>query len=173
MTSALFIVDYENEWLDKSSEYFVGDISHKISNLNKLIKHCRNKKMQVIFVSHIEPEGNFFKEETSAVDIIGGVDFQEGKDILITKYAISPFFNTDLDEILSDLEVDELIITGILTNLCVRSSVSDAYDRGFDIKLITDTCVAFDAETHEFTLKDLKATRPEIELMTVEEFCKK
>ncbi|PIN75273.1 hypothetical protein COV18_03725 [Candidatus Woesearchaeota archaeon CG10_big_fil_rev_8_21_14_0_10_37_12] len=172
MPSALLIVDYENEWINKDSEYFVGDISDKIARLNQLIKSFRGKNLPVIFVRHIEEDDVGFKENTKAVEIMDGVEFQKGKDTLITKYAVSPFFNTDLDEILADLEVNELVITGILTNLCVRSAVSDAYDRGFDITIITNTCVAFDEETHEFTLEDLKETRPEIELKSVEEVVK-
>jgi len=46
----------------------------------------------------------------------------------------------------------------------------DAYDRDFKITIIKDCCRAFDAETHEFTIKDLKATREEIEMVNVNEF---
>jgi len=92
------------------------------------------------------------------------------KDILIKKNKISPFFKTQLESKLKELKADKLVVTGILTNLCVRSLVSDAYDRDYEIKVITDTCVAFDEETHNFTIKDLKETREEIHFLTSEEF---
>lgn len=52
----------------------------------------------------------------------------------------------------------------------MRSLVQDAYDRDFDISVIKDCCVAFDEETQEFTFKDLKATREEIQFLNLNEF---
>ena len=99
--------------------------------------------------------------------------FDQKKDILIKKNKISPFFKTELDEKLKKLNADELIITGILTNLCVRSCISDAYDRDYKITVITDTCVAFSNDIQEFTFEDLKNTRSELNFLTVDEFIKK
>ena len=66
-----------------------------------------------------------------------------------------------------------MVISGILTNLCVRSLAQDAYDRDYKITIIKDCCQAFNQETHEFTLKDLKVTREEIEIVNSKEFIKK
>jgi nicotinamidase-related amidase len=68
--------------------------------------------------------------------------------------------------------MDKIIVAGILTNLCVRSLVPDAYDRNFDVTIINDCCIAFTKEIHEFTLKDLKETRPEIQIEKLDEFIK-
>jgi len=174
MRKALIIVDYENEWINKNSEYYVGDISKKITKLNKLIKFCRKKSIPIIFTTHVEPGSRTaFAEGTERVEIIKELDFQPKKDILIKKNKISPFFKTKLEQILRKLNVKELIITGILTNLCVRSCVSDAYDRDYRIIVIKDTCVAFSDKIQKFTFRDLKDTRPEIEFLTVNEFVKK
>jgi len=88
--------------------------------------------------------------------------------VLITKNKISPFYKTNLDKVLRG--INKIVICGILTNLCVRSLVQDAYDRNFEIKVIKDCCVSFDDETQEFTFKDLKATREEIEFLNLDEF---
>jgi len=90
-------------------------------------------------------------------------------DRVLTKNKISPFYNTDLEEILKELTPDQLVVAGILTNLCVRSAVSDAYDRDYHIKVVTDACVSDSHETDKFTFKDLKKTRPEIELVKTKE----
>jgi nicotinamidase-related amidase len=52
-----------------------------------------------------------------------------------------------------------------MTNLCVRSAVSDAYDRDYHIKVVTDACVSDSTEVDRFTFKDLKKTRPEIDFV--------
>lgn len=171
MGKALLIVDYQNEWIDEESEYYVGDISEQIKAANKLIAFCRENDIPIIFTTHIEPESEKeFKKGTKAVEIIKDIDFDKEKDTIIEKNAISPFYDTELEDKLEELDADELIIAGILTNLCVRSAVSDAYDRGLEIKLISDACAAMSEDVQEFTLMDLEETRPEIEIMTADEF---
>lgn len=165
---ALICVDFEKEWADKNSDYFVGDISDVIERTNKLIDFCREKGYKIIFTTHIEKgSDSAFAEGSKNVEIINELH-KKDTDVLVKKNKISPFFKTNLEKELKD--VNEIVICGILTNLCVRSLAQDAYDRDFDIKIIKDCCKAFDDETHEFTIRDLKATRDEIELLNQEEF---
>lgn len=171
MTSkALILVDFEKEWTDKSSDYFVGDISDVVEKTNKLIDYCRKNDYKIIFTTHIEKDSDeAFAENSENVEIIDEINKQDS-DVLIKKNKISPFFKTNLDKHIEG--IDEIVIAGILTNLCVRSLAQDAYDRDFKITIIKDCCRAFDVETHEFTLKDLKATREEIEFLNLNEFIK-
>jgi len=169
-SKALILVDFENEWTDKSSDYFVGDISDLIKKTNKLIDFCRAKGYKIIFTTHIEKgSDSVFAENSKNVEIIKELH-KQNSDVLISKNKISPFYKTNLEKELKGIK--EIVICGILTNLCVRSLAQDAYDRDFQITIIKDCCVAFDAETHEFTLKDLKATREEIEFLNLNEFTK-
>ncbi|GAG51273.1 unnamed protein product [marine sediment metagenome] len=171
---ALIVVDYVNQWLDKKSDYYLGNISKEIKNLNELIGYCRDRDIPVIFTTHIElkSEKDFVKG-TNNVEIISKVDYKKGKDTLIKKNKISPFYKTQLEKKLDKLEAKELIIVGILTNLCVRSLISDAYDKDYKITVIKDCCVAFSDELQEFTFKDIKDTRPEIKVYDTVEFIEK
>jgi len=167
---ALILVDLENEWIDKDSEYFLGDISELINKTNKLVDYCREKEYKIIFTIHIEKDSESeFAEDSKNVEIIKELH-KKDSDVLIKKNKISPFYKTNLEKELKGIE--EIIISGVLTNLCVRSLVQDAYDRDFGITIIKDCCTAFDDEIHEFTLKDLKSTREEIEILGLEEFMK-
>ena len=165
---ALILVDFENEWTDKNSEYYVGDIQDVIGKVNRLIDHCRNKGYKIIFTRHVEEgSGNAFAENSNNVELISGLH-KEDSDVLITKYRISPFFRTSLEKELEGIK--HIVACGILTNLCVRSLVQDAYDRDFDINVIRDCCIALDEKTQEFTFEDLKKTREEIEFLNLDEF---
>ncbi len=169
-SKALILIDFEKEWTDKSSDYFVGDISDLIERTNKLIDFCRKNNYKIIFTTHIEKDSDgIFAENSENVKIIDEINKQDS-DVLIKKNKISPFYQTDLDKHLE--KIDEIVICGILTNLCVRSLAQDAYDRDFKITIIKDCCRAFDKETHEFTIKDLKETREEIEFLNLNEFVK-
>jgi len=167
-SKALMLVDFEKEWIDKSSDYFVGNISEVIERINKLIDYCRKKDFKIIFTAHIEEDStSSFSKDSENVEIIDQIKKQDS-DVLIKKNKISPFFKTSLEQELQG--IDEIVVCGILTNLCVRSLVQDAYDRDFEIKVVKDCCVAFDDETQEFTFKDLKATREEVEFLNLNDF---
>jgi len=170
MTQALILVDFENQWLDKSSEYYVGNIDKLLTKTNQLIDYCRSKGYKLIFTRHVELDSDAeFAPNSKAVDIISKLHKQKS-DILITKHKISPFYQTNLDQELKSIK--SVIICGILTNLCVRSAIQDAYDRDLDITVIKDCCVAFDKPTQAFTFKDLKATREEIQFLNLNQFLK-
>jgi nicotinamidase-related amidase len=141
-----------------------------INKTNQLVDFCRKNDYKIIFTTHIEKDSeDAFAENSENIKIIDEIE-KKDLDVVIKKYKISPFFKTDLDAQLDGIE--EIVVAGILTNLCVRSLVQDAYDRDFEITVIKDCCQALDIETHEFTLKDLKETREEIEILEVEEFIK-
>lgn len=168
MNKALILVDFQNEWIDKDSDYYVGEVADVVERANKLIKYCRDNGYKIIFTRHIEDEeGGVFAPGSENSRLMSSLDF-EGGDVIIEKHRISPFYRTDLDKELEGIE--EVVVGGILTNLCVRSFVQDAYDRDFDITVIKDCCVALDPETQEFTFKDLKATREEVNFIELKDF---
>lgn len=167
-SKALILVDFENEWIDENSDYYIGDVSKLIENTNRLIDFCRRQAYKIIFIAHVEADSDgAFAPGSKNVAIIEGLDKLEG-DVVIEKNKISPFYNTSLEDELAG--IDSIVVAGILTNLCVRSTVQDAYDRDFDITVVTDCCQALDRQIHDFTLRDLKETREEVQLVRVEEF---
>lgn len=169
MSKALILVDYQNEWIDKNSDYYVGDITEVIRNTNRLVGYCRNSGYKIIFTRHVEKESDAFAEGTKNAEIIS--DLQRiDSDIVVTKYKISPFYQTNLGKELEG--ISEIVVCGTLSNLCVRSLVQDAYDRDFEIKVIKDCCVSRSEEIQEFTFRDLKETREEVEFLDLDEFIK-
>lgn len=170
MKKALILVDFENEWIDKKSDYYVGDISPMLERTNKLIDFCRKKGYKIIFIRHVEKDSEkIFAENSKNTQIISSLH-KKNTDVLITKYKISPFYQTTLEKELKG--INEIIISGILTNLCVRSLIHDAYDRDFKITVIQDCCVSMDKKTHDFTIKDIKATREDINFLNLHNFLK-
>lgn len=166
--NALILVDFENEWVNKKSPYFVGDISKVITKTNKLIDFCRKNNSKIIFIRHVERNSDIaFAEGSKNVEIIKELQKNES-DIVITKHKISSFYKTSLNQQLK--RITRIVICGILTNLCVRSLAQDAYDRDFEITIIKDCCVALNQQIHKFTLQDLKATREEIEIVNLNQF---
>jgi ureidoacrylate peracid hydrolase len=65
----------------------------------------------------------------------------EPGDHIMPKHRYSGFYATDLDELLRDLGIDTLIVTGCTTSVCVDSTVRDAFYRDYRC-LVLEDCVA-------------------------------
>ena len=88
--------------------------------------------------------------------------------IFIDKTRNSGFWHTDLAKRLTDLGIDQLIATGVGTNVCVESTVRDAFTEGFHVVTCSDATATLTQEDHEASLRSLSwfggtATMAEIE----------
>ena len=163
--TALVLIDFQQEWINPESEYYIGDIQDVITKVNYLIDHCRTRGFKIIFTKHREIDSlEYFWPETQIIASLK----KEDTDTVIIKNKISPFYNTSLEKELDGIK--QVIVCWILTNLCVRSFIQDAYDREFGITVIQDCCVAHTLEIQEFTFYDLAQTREEIDFTNLKEF---
>lgn len=168
---ALILIDLENEWATKGSEDYIGELGDLVGRVNTLIDFCRRAGDKIIFVRHVElGSTESFAAGTPGVELIKKLHRQPD-DGLITKHKVSSFYQTELAKELAG--VKEVVVGGIMTNQCVRMFAEEAYDRELAITVIKDCCQTFDQATHDFTLRDLKSTRPEIAIASLEEFMKK
>jgi ureidoacrylate peracid hydrolase len=62
-------------------------------------------------------------------------------DLRVVKRRYSGFFQTDLDLTLRDLQIESLVVMGVVTNICVRSTVHDAFFLGYKV-VVPQDCVA-------------------------------
>jgi len=164
--TALIVIDFQNAWTDDQSDYYVWNLKELITKTNYLINYARNMDYKIIFTKHIEQEWDFAEHSVNS-HIMDWIE-KSDTDTVIQKHKISSFYKTNMEQELDWIE--NVVVCWILTNLCVRSFVQDAYDRDYKIVLIKDCCIAFDKKTHEFTLEDLKHTREEIDILELEAF---
>jgi isochorismate hydrolase len=74
-------------------------------------------------------------------------------DVVIIKKRYSAFFGTSLDEILARFEPDAIILAGINTHACIRTTAIDAYQRDWPVVLATDCVDSYDREHHQISLR--------------------
>ena len=90
------------------------------------------------------------------------VDALTPADYTIEKVAYSALYQTRLEYILRALDIDTLIIGGIVTNGGVASTVRDAHLRNLHTILLSDGCAAFKQEVHDATLLSLASVCPNV-----------
>ena len=77
-------------------------------------------------------------------------------DYILDKTRYSSFYNTNLEVILRGLQVDTLIVCGVTTEICVESTIRDAYFRDFRILVPCDAVAATDVDRHLGTLRTIE-----------------
>lgn len=90
----------------------------------------------------------------------GLVDDLAPADYTVEKVAYSALYQTRLEYILRALNIDTLIVGGIVTNGGVASTVRDAHLRNIHTVLLSDGCAAFKSEVHDATLISLGSVTP-------------
>jgi nicotinamidase-related amidase len=77
-------------------------------------------------------------------------------DPIIIKKRYSAFYGTNLDEMLARLEPDAIILAGINTHACIRTTAIDAYQRDWPVILAADCMDSYDQEHHEVSLRYMR-----------------
>ena len=80
------------------------------------------------------------------------------EDFLIYKRRYSAFFGTDLDLTLRELEVNELELVGVCTQICVLYTAADARMLNYGVTVRRKCVDSFDREAHRFALREMEKT---------------
>jgi nicotinamidase-related amidase len=82
----------------------------------------------------------------------------EGEPVIIKK-RYSAFFGTDFEARLVPFQPMTLVVSGVNTHACVRTTVIDAYQRDFDVVVASDCTASYDDHHHEVTRQYLNVER--------------
>ena len=148
--NALLIIDMQQE-----DGFVLENFDRVVAHAAALLDTARHQRMPVIYTRHINqadgsdlPRGepraadggpSSYRAGTRQVEIIERLAPQPD-ELIIDKGRYSAYHRTDLDARLKSLEVDTLIVCGVLTDVCVLSTVFDAFALGYHIRLVSDAC---------------------------------
>lgn len=75
-------------------------------------------------------------------------------DVVIDKYGYGAFHDTDLDKRLRALDVESILVTGTVTQICVEESAREAFHFGYRTTIVSDAVSSFAPDLHAATLKN-------------------
>jgi nicotinamidase-related amidase len=146
MTTALIIVDVQNDYFDGGAMELVGmDVAAQ--NCKQLLDSFRTAQAPVFHIQHLStrPGASFFVPDTSGCNIHSSVQPQPGEAHII-KHFPSAFRDTDLQTLLQLDGIKELIICGAMSHMCIDTTVRAAFDLGYQCQVIADACATRDLE---------------------------
>lgn len=165
MKKALLIIDMQKDFFQKPN--LIKKQRELIANINELILKARKEDIPIIWVRQ-EHEADlsdaplYFRKNNIHSVIRGtkGAALIEGlkpgqTDYEIIKKRYSAFLKTNLEKILKKIKVDTLIITGINTMSCIRTTATDAYQLDYNLLIPRECVYGHDIEQHENSLQYL------------------
>lgn len=177
--TALLVIDIQNTYLEVDDDPLEAGRwapfrermkQTVIPNTARLIAHCRERGVEVIFarIACLKPDGrdrslsqkkpgfNYLllpkdREDSQLVPELT----PDADDIVVIKTTDSALTGTNLRLVLRNMEISDVIVAGIFTDQCVSSSVRSLADESFAVVVVEDCCAAATEELHFNELKTI------------------
>ena len=158
---ALLVIDMQEHFRDMGAAI--------VPELNSTIKECRVKHIPVIFTQHghkhVELDsgvlgkfwghGNMIQYKSQDWKLLPELCIDEKDVIIDEKRRYDAFFGTILEEMLHQLGVDTVVISGVMTNICCETTARSAFVRDFDVIFLSDGTATSSESMHDATLKNI------------------
>lgn len=174
---AILVIDMLNDFVGEKAPLRCPGGETIIPDLQKLFKWVRERENDEVHLVHIQEahrknDADFRVRPVHAVDGTWGSDFiqelyPEGDEYIVKKRRHSGFAHTDLDLYLREENIDTVVVTGVWTNVCVRSTATDALANAYKVITLSDGCASKTEEMHEYGLNDLSIFT---KVMTIDEY---
>ena len=107
-------------------------------------------------IGDIGPMGRILVRGEPGHDIVDALSPIEGEPV-IDKPGKGAFYQTDLELTLRNAQIENLLVCGVTTEVCVNTTVREANDRGYRCVVVGDACASYFPEFHDMGLKMIKA----------------
>ena len=170
--TALLVVDMLNDFFEPGGAMILPGGKSLYEPIEQLLAAVRNHQIPVFWLNQWlrEDDSLFEKRVPHCIINTWGAEIVDAlprlpDDIVIQKRRYSGFFQTSLDLFLRERDIKYAIVIGVVTNICVRSTVNDAFFLGYDV-IVPRDCVRatspehqethlYDIDTHYGTVMDL------------------
>ncbi|MEX1080140.1 MAG: isochorismatase family cysteine hydrolase [Homoserinimonas sp.] len=162
--TALILVDLVNDYLEPDGAMPVPNPQAMLAKADELVGIIREAGAMVVWVrpGHFEDDDGLFRKrirhgfvDTEGAQIHGSLAPLSNERVM-TKRRYSAFFQTDLDLYLREHRVERVIVCGVAANICVRSTVHDAFFNGYDVWFARDASQATGQREEESTVHDIQ-----------------
>lgn len=131
----LLVIDVQVGMFNLCIPLYKGD--SLLSGIKNLIRKARSENVPIIYIQHCGGENSPFKKGSAGWSIHPSIT-PEVNDYVVEKRHSDSFQNTGLGELLKKLEIDQIVVCGLVTEGCVDTTVRRAFSLGSKIELASD-----------------------------------
>jgi nicotinamidase-related amidase len=184
--TAVVVIDMQRDFLEPGGfgETLGNDVSRlasAVGPIKKLLEAARKRAMLIIHtreghrpdmtdapkakverggpsmrIGDVGPMGRILIRGEPGHDIIEELYPKDGEPV-IDKPGKGAFYATDLQTVLQNHGIQNLVVCGVTTEVCVNTTVREANDRGYRVVVPSDCCASYFPEFHEMGLRMIKA----------------
>ena len=151
MCKALLLIDIQNDYFPGGKSELAAP-EKALHVAETVLKRFREKALPVIHVQHVNTRAGatFFLPGTAGCQIHERLTPLAGENVVV-KHAPNSFYGTDLNAIIREKQITGLVVCGMMTHMCVDTTIRAAKDYGIAVTLLQDGCATkdliFDGET--------------------------
>lgn len=140
MKPALVLIDLQNDYFPGGRLELVG-MEPATARAQTMLLAFRNTGLPIFHVQHVAlgPEATFFLPETQGVEIHASLQPLPPEPV-IQKHFPNSFRQTALLETLCRAGIEDLVICGAMTHMCIDATTRAAFDYGLNCQVIHDAC---------------------------------
>jgi len=164
--AALLVIDMQQFFLDPDSPMFTCGGLAILPSLKRLIDVFRVAGRPVIYTRHVHHpdhlDAGIMEWWWEGLCLEGSPESEVHQDMspftgdkVVLKHRYSLFYNMDLETVLRCLKIEDLVISGIMTNMCCESTARDAYYRDYRVFFLADATGTINEEVHLASLLNL------------------
>lgn len=164
---ALIVVDMQVDFFERQPA-LAAQRASLAGSINGLARSFRDARQPIVWIrqefkpdlsdAFLEMRCRRIKltiEGTAGCEILPELERPSSERVIVKK-RYSAFFGTDLDEQLGGIGPEVLVLAGINTHACIRTTAIDAYQRDYDVVIASDCIASYDDEHHRVTLRYLE-----------------
>ncbi len=158
MRTALLLIDIQNEYFPGGKRELVKPFQ-AAQKAYDLLQCFREHKQPTVHIQHVatRPGATAFLPGSQGTHIHDSVAHFEGEPLVI-KHHPNSFRDTNLLDLLRGWEIQRVIITGMMTHMCVDATTRAAADLGFQVLVVDDACA-----TRDLTFRDATVPAEEVQ----------
>lgn len=150
--TALLLVDIQNDYFP-NGRMELHETEKAAENARKLLDFFRVQQLPLFHIRHlsVQPSASFFLPGTAGAEIHETVAPLPGETIIEKNYPNS-FLHTSLLTRLQEMDIEQLVICGMMSHMCIDATTRAAADYGFRCTVIEDACTSPDLSRHGRTI---------------------
>jgi nicotinamidase-related amidase len=137
---ALIVIDIQNDYFPGGA-MALENPEAAANNAAALLADFRERKQPIVHIQHESTvkERGFLLPGTTGQLIHKSVT-PIADEVVFTKHFPNSFWQTPLEAHLRELQVDSVLLAGMMTHMCVSTTARGAMERGFKVQIATDAC---------------------------------